>query len=631
MTEQHGVTGQCQSQRIPPPAVLPSGAYICKEDEITILSYNILLPNSVDGWWVYKMYSFRHGVPAEDTTWEVRKALLRQEISTANSDIVCFQEVSAESFEGDFAFMEELGYDRSEMYKRGRFRPATFWKSSRVEAVADPFHRDRVLVIPFRRVQVTTSADMQTESENDQCSATIKAPPPPPPHSHSHSTISVPTLPDIDLPLYVANCHLQAGEHAAERRLRQMHDALESIRKDAVKVIQKYQTNTNKIISSFKKSRKKQLQKQRVVMDGDKLDSSSNHVVGDGEITIPVLPWACRLSAEDVLQRLPVVVLGDMNCDPSDHSAAHALLLYGEASTQAGDKDKSKSKSKKQLLGEFVDVYDFAYSAAGGQPPPTMICEHLYGVITDPVVLSSASTEENQSQQQEQQEMEVEERHELSAMAETSIRGMFEKFATKKLKSASCGGDSGVDGEVAMCSSDVRRWLVTINLADNRGSELRGALARMMTPTSDAREVAGGDGGSYLEELPDNDGYESAHLTWTGFRDIYVQAINEGKVWSVSWDLAACGYPVNPSSTAVFSARYDRAYVSHGWMRQRQGHLSTDEKNGHGTVSAAPSVLLAVADLGVGSVEEGCLGVGGCLPNQHHPSDHLPISLTVRL
>ena len=98
-----------------------------------------------------------------------------------------------------------------------------------------------------------------------------------------------------------------------------------------------------------------------------------------------------------------------------------------------------------------------------------------------------------------------------------------------------------------------------------------------------------------------------------------------GKVWSVSWDLAACGFPVNPSSKAVFSARYDRAYVSLGWMNQRQQQRQVASR------SSSPQALVAVSDLGVGSVQEGCLGVGGCLPNSHHPSDHLPIALAIRL
>ena len=146
------------------------------------------------------MYSYRHGIPAEQTSWEVRKALLQQEISIANCDVVCFQEVSADSFDSDFSFMGELGFDRSEIYKRGRFRPATFWKSARVETVAASLHRDRVLVIPFRRVrgegEQTTQTVFVTSQQEQGC--------------QGQESISLPPLlPEIQLPLYVANCHLQ--------------------------------------------------------------------------------------------------------------------------------------------------------------------------------------------------------------------------------------------------------------------------------------------------------------------------------------------------------------------------------------------------------------------------------------
>jgi hypothetical protein len=162
-----------------------------------------------------------------------------------------------------------------------------------------------------------------------------------------------------------------------------------------------------------------------------------------------------------------------------------------------------------------------------------------------------------------------------------------------------------------------------------------------------------------------------------------------GKVWSVSWDMAACGFPVCPTSSAVYAARYDRAYVSLGWMQQQQqqqhhpsssvlptgdgvlprgvpddekinlspplpnsSYSSSDSNSSNssssssnndcstyssGSSSSSRKVggdgvgLVSVSDLGVGSVASGCLGVGGCLPNKHHPSDHLPISISLAL
>lgn len=104
-----------------------------------------------------------------------------------DSDVVCLQEVSPESFESDFAFMrEELGYDGCEMFKRGRFRPATFWKTDRVDLVMPPVHKDRTLLTVFRK-------------KNDPTD-----------------------------PWFVLNCHLQAGPNGP-RRVRQINEGVRGI------------------------------------------------------------------------------------------------------------------------------------------------------------------------------------------------------------------------------------------------------------------------------------------------------------------------------------------------------------------------------------------------------------------
>jgi len=53
--------------------------------QLSLLSYNVLLPNSVDGWWNYKMYL----PPLTDanahwSTWEYRKELLKDRIATVS-------------------------------------------------------------------------------------------------------------------------------------------------------------------------------------------------------------------------------------------------------------------------------------------------------------------------------------------------------------------------------------------------------------------------------------------------------------------------------------------------------------------------------------------------------------------
>ena len=107
------------------------------------------------------------------------------------------QEVCSDSFEQDFAFMRDLGYDQCEMYRRGRFRPATFWKTTRVQLVQSPIHRDRCLITVFQRCLGDEAVPQETVFSWDK---------------------------DLSwtFPLYVANVHLQAGPHTADRRLRQV-------------------------------------------------------------------------------------------------------------------------------------------------------------------------------------------------------------------------------------------------------------------------------------------------------------------------------------------------------------------------------------------------------------------------
>jgi len=133
------------------------------------------------------------------STWDYRRDLIKKRIELINPDIVCMQEVSPISFEDDFAFMkEELGYDGVEMFKRGRFRPATFWRSSKCKLASPPVHKDRTLLTAFR-------LDL--------------------PQDHSHCNRN----------WHVLNCHLQAGPQGA-RRLRQIDEGVSASFKLAKKL-----------------------------------------------------------------------------------------------------------------------------------------------------------------------------------------------------------------------------------------------------------------------------------------------------------------------------------------------------------------------------------------------------------
>jgi endonuclease/exonuclease/phosphatase family metal-dependent hydrolase len=179
------------------PATLPSVS-----DQLSVLSYNVLLPNSSDGWWNYKMYSHSNSLEIDKiSTWDYRRELIKNKIKTIDPDVVCVQEVSPVSFEEDFAFMEELGYDGVEMFKRGRFRPATFWRSSKCKLAHPPVHKDRTLLTAFH-------LDLPDD------------------HQHKHQV------------WHVLNCHLQAGPQGP-RRVRQIDEGVSASFKLAKKLKEK--------------------------------------------------------------------------------------------------------------------------------------------------------------------------------------------------------------------------------------------------------------------------------------------------------------------------------------------------------------------------------------------------------
>jgi hypothetical protein len=64
------------------PASLPTAAA-----GLSVLSYNVLLPNSVDGWWTYKMY-LPPLVSEEEkrvASWEYRRDLIQERLRTVGA------------------------------------------------------------------------------------------------------------------------------------------------------------------------------------------------------------------------------------------------------------------------------------------------------------------------------------------------------------------------------------------------------------------------------------------------------------------------------------------------------------------------------------------------------------------
>lgn len=166
------------------PAREPLPSFIGEDsDQFSLLSWNILLPNSQDNWWCHKQYS--SNVDMDKRQWKHRQSLIKERLLRSAADLVCIQEADGDTFEADFAFMKDHGYDHV-LHKKFRFRCATFFKRDKF-MLDQASHKDRTLVTSLR------------------CTAT-------------------------DRVLHLVNCHLSGGA-APERRLRQVHDGLQQIQK----------------------------------------------------------------------------------------------------------------------------------------------------------------------------------------------------------------------------------------------------------------------------------------------------------------------------------------------------------------------------------------------------------------
>ena len=153
--------------------------------DITLMSYNVLQPNSLQGWWVEKYYN-----PKESSAywqWPYRKQLLQDQLLNSNADILALQEAAPDSFEEDFDFLHDQ-YDGL-CHQKARICCATFWRKDRFTLV--------------------------TEQHRDRCLITI--------------------LKEKNGPLIaIANCHLSAGMKP-RRRFQQIHAACDRLYKESLK------------------------------------------------------------------------------------------------------------------------------------------------------------------------------------------------------------------------------------------------------------------------------------------------------------------------------------------------------------------------------------------------------------
>jgi endonuclease/exonuclease/phosphatase family metal-dependent hydrolase len=299
---------------------------------LSIASYNVMMPNENDGWWMYKMF-----LPSVDTAqhaaWPARRAKLRARIASADADIVCIQEASgatsAAPGRDDFDFMAELGYGGRAAAKSQRMHCATFWKQSKVALVGDVIRASRDLITRFEVLSARRSG-----AADAAAAAAVAAEAPSPAAAGSR--------------VWVVNTHLPAG-HQAARQLRSLHDLTEKIRKCV--------------------RREAEAQKSQPSVPPQPRRPPNVVIVGD--FNSDAAPWR-----EDAAAAPPASSL--------DQFLRTGVVAKGVADPTTGELLCTK-RPKMHVLGAFRDAYEEGYrcaaSAPSSSPPPTVVYPDLYSKL----------------------------------------------------------------------------------------------------------------------------------------------------------------------------------------------------------------------------------------------------------
>eukprot|EP00579_Thalassiosira_antarctica_P031360 CAMPEP_0202033350 /NCGR_PEP_ID=MMETSP0905-20130828/66003_1 /ASSEMBLY_ACC=CAM_ASM_000554 /TAXON_ID=420261 /ORGANISM="Thalassiosira antarctica, Strain CCMP982" /LENGTH=648 /DNA_ID=CAMNT_0048597251 /DNA_START=240 /DNA_END=2186 /DNA_ORIENTATION=+ len=255
----------------------------------------------------------------EKRQWGHRQSLMKERLLHSAADIVCIQEAAADTFEDDFEFMKDAGYDHV-LHRKFRFRCATFFQRDKfvLENVA---HKDRTLITSLRRI------------------------------SMNEERVS-----------HIVNCHLSGGA-APERRLRQVHDAVDQIRK-------------------YNDARERDLIQQR------KGKQPSPKGIAKAE------------QALREYQNAGIIVCGDFNSE--GNTAVRKLLVEGCVLPDWREPQypnlKLTSKERGHALGSFIDAAELAYggnicdgdysdhsSLSGAARPATYVVPNLASLLLLPI------------------------------------------------------------------------------------------------------------------------------------------------------------------------------------------------------------------------------------------------------
>ena len=306
-------------------ALLPAGAASAAAEQLLLVSLNVLLPNSIDGWWLYKYYP--PGVPDAAMAWRHAQrcssryccAPIRHRLPPGGARPRASSPILPSS---------TPGYNAA-LYGKGRMRPATLWKRRALRSATPPA-RSRPPTRSLRPAGAQDGAplDVHDAARHD---AGRDARRPHAPHRAAlagrrrRARRAAP-------PLWIVNVHLSAGAEA-RRRLSQVHDGLDRIRKQ-------------------------------------------------------------RASATRPPPRAAVVVAGDFNSQGA--TAVRELLTRGEVLPdyrEAGDPTEREqastevtSKPKRQVVGAFVDACDGGALCGPTYYAPTLqplMVDDATGAITD--------------------------------------------------------------------------------------------------------------------------------------------------------------------------------------------------------------------------------------------------------
>ena len=125
--------------------------------QLRVASWNVL----ANYWCDYKYYEL--SLDETEKCWPYRKELTKQYILKLNADILTLQEINPSTFEEDFSFMSELGYDGIMEKSNNKYmRCAIFWRRGKLTLVQSE-HRVYKCQIVQLKVE-NTSSDCESAS-----------------------------------------------------------------------------------------------------------------------------------------------------------------------------------------------------------------------------------------------------------------------------------------------------------------------------------------------------------------------------------------------------------------------------------------------------------------------------------